>query len=275
MPCVENQILMAYLQVMVVAPRLRCGLGNRLFQMVAAIGEAERTDTTPVFFLPRMSHSDHGNFQLLLTLFPKIKLLQTAPAWLEVEEKDLPTKIGGPLVVLSGFFQDTRFFPKPDNPYMPRLPTIHPRGAWAIHFRFGDYQILKHYHVDLARYYFYTVSKIPKGETLVLFSDSPERLKPIQEELSTLGYKVEIFNNPDTLESLKAFASCVKGSICSNSTFAWWAAYFAWVQSKGYKAYFPNRWIVNTPPPNLNYSFTQFINIDEIVCPPLLSFSHS
>ena len=264
---------------MAVAPRLRCGLGNRLFQTVAAIGEAERKGKTPVFFLPRMSHSDHGNFELLITLFPKIKILETAPAWLELEEKDVPSSLGGPLIVLSGYFQDTRFFPSPGNVYMPKLPSLaNPQNAWAIHFRFGDYQQLKHYHVDLARYYFYTVSKIPKGETLVLFSDSPDRLEPIQNELSSLGYKVVIFKDTDTLETLKAFASCVKGSICSNSTFAWWAAYFAWSSqnSLNYKAYFPNRWIVNRAPLNLfNYPFTQSINLEEIVCPPLLSFSHA
>ena len=32
-----------------IAPRLRCGLGNRLFQTVAAITAAERTGATPVF----------------------------------------------------------------------------------------------------------------------------------------------------------------------------------------------------------------------------------
>ena len=257
-----------------VAPRLCCGLGNRLFQTVAAIGEAERLGRKPVFFLPRMSH-EHGGFDLLLRLFPNIPILQTAPTWEEVDEADIAAPKES-LLVLSGFFQDTKFFPSSSH-YLPKLPRTSPIDSWAIHFRFGDYQKLKHYHVDLSRYYLYVLkTKITKGSLLTLFSDSPERLAPISKEFETLGYKVQIFNKQDILETLKAFASCVKGAVCSNSTFSWWAAYFANAQAPGYKAYFPNRWIVNKPPVNLNHSFTQFIDLEAISAEPaLLSFSHS
>lgn len=264
-----------------VAPRLCCGLGNRLFQTVAAIGEAERLGRKPVFFLPRMSH-EHGGFELLMQLFPNIPILQTAPTWEQVDEDSLKLPLKLPqesLLVLSGFFQDTRFFPSSSH-YLPRLPSqSRPIDSWAIHFRFGDYQNLKHYHVDLSRYYLHVLkTKIPRGSLITLFSDSPDRLAPISKEIESLGYKVQIFNKQDILETLKAFASCVKGAICSNSTFSWWAAYFAWAQAQApeYKAYFPNRWIVNKPPVNLNHSFTQSIDLDAISAEPaLLSFSHS
>jgi hypothetical protein len=71
-----------------VAPRLVCGLGNRLFQTVAAIHAAEVTDAEPVFFLPRMGRSEHGNFETLLILFPNIRIIETAPEWLEVNEQE-------------------------------------------------------------------------------------------------------------------------------------------------------------------------------------------
>ncbi len=261
-----------------ISVKLCCGLGNRLFQMTAAIGEAERQNKQPVFFLPRMSGAHHGNFELLRTLFSSLPIIETAPEWEEVKEGQQPQS--DKLVVFSGYFQNTDYFPE-DNFYMPCLPSPLPeKDSWAIHFRFGDYQKLPHYHVNLSPYYYYTITrKIPKYSKLTLFSDSPDRLPSIQKELTDLGYTVEIFDNPDTLETLKAFSACVKGSICSNSTFAWWAAWFTWRRKNQdqYKAYFPKQWIVGREPFNLfNLPFTQSVNLEEIPASPrLLSFSHS
>ena len=273
-----------------IAPRLRCGLGNRLFQTVAAITAAERTGATPVFLLPRMSHLDHGNFETLLTLFPKIKILESASEWKEVQEDGaqlIPSIPDSRIIVLSGFFQNSENCPKsPDlMPCLPCLPHLHVPSqmqrereislTWAIHFRFGDYTILEHYHVDLSKYYFYTITKfIPKGSKIVLFSDTP-RLQPIADEIRSMGYEVLIYDNPDTLATLHAFAACGAGAICSNSTFSWWAAYFASPASSEYKAYFPSRWMKHSTPNLFTLPFTQTICLDSIYASPQLkTFSH-
>jgi len=263
-----------------IAPRLVCGLGNRLFQTVAAIRLADLYRREPVFFLPRMGRGEHGNFETLLTLFPKIKIVETAPSWSEAAENDdgtLPTVDSSSLIVLSGFFQNTENFPSLPNKYLPQLPSPLPlTNRWAVHFRLGDYQILPHYHIGLSCYYYRTITeKIPSKSTICLFSDSPEKLPPIAKEIEDLGYKVEIYENDDLIETFREFASCSSGSVCSNSTFCWWAAYFAWKEAgPHYNAYFPDRWIMNHITRVFTLPFTQTIKIDEIPAfPRLNSFS--
>lgn len=264
-----------------IAPRLVCGLGNRLFQTVAAIKAAEINCEEPVFFLPRMSRAEHGNYDTVFTLFPNIRIIETAPEWLELNEREdgsLPSFTKSPLTVLAGFFLNTENFPTPLNKYLPTLPSPYPAtDRWAIHFRFGDYQILPHFHVGLGKYYYKTIlEKIPNNANVCLFSDSPDRLPLIAKELQGFGYTVEIYENNDAIETFRVFASCSAGSICSNSTFSWWAAYFAWRQTNGeYKAYFPNRWTLDTTIRLFTLPFTQSVDIDEISAfPTLNSFSH-
>lgn len=268
-----------------VAPKLVCGLGNRLFQMVAAIKACENSPGhEPVIFLPRYTAAEHGDYELLFTLFPNIHIVESADSWVEVGTKEydslVPKPTNAPLTLISGFFQNSENFPSLTNKYLPSLPNyLPPTNAWAIHFRFGDYQKLPHYHVGLSKYYGASIQKIPKDVTIYLFSDSPARLSPIAEELQRFGYTVEIFQDSDTLKTLQKFASCQGGSICSNSTFSWWAAFFAWrfVNDTKYRAFFPDRWMNGHRPVNLfEFPYTFPISINSLdAFPHLNSFSHS
>jgi hypothetical protein len=268
-----------------VAPVLTCGLGNRLFQTVAAIKLAEDLDTIPVFFLPRMCRSEHGNFSLLQTLCP-LQIIEKSTEWdtyCETQDKTIPpiTQTSNP-IVLSGFFQNSENFT--NSPYLKllRLPrSLEPSKGWAIHFRIGDYSILPHHQIaGLQQYYYHLIhTKIPKGSSITLYSDSLKKLPIIAQEITEWGYTVEIFNSEDVLKTLMHFASKQGGSICGNSTFAWWAAYFANQQSDGsYKAFFPDIWMNQEDGryPNLfTLPFTQSVKISSIPeFPKLSSFSY-
>lgn len=256
---------------------------------MAAVGEAERQGKEPVFFLPRMCHYEHGEFSLLQKLFPTLRLLETETTWHEVKENADGTipPITSPErfpVVLSGFFQNTQNFPSDKSLDLPRLPTNEPlpplKKAWAVHFRLGDYKILPHHQIALGPYYAQTMlNRVSKGSRIVLFSDSQDALPAIAMELEEMGYEPVIWTGEDVLETFKAFSACSLGAICSNSTFAWWAAYFAQERIDSlpeYKAYFPDRWLMNQPTPQiLNLPFTQPVKLSELQpSPTLKSFTY-
>jgi len=266
-------------ELMWVAPRLRCGLGNRLFQTIAATALAEKTGREAVLLLPRMSHYEHGEFELLPKLFPQLRIVEDAQSWETLEETNPLASTQSPRIVLSGFYQDSAFFPDLSSqtawPRIPFPPTLTPRVA--VHFRLGDYKILPHHQLPLASYYYHVITSFPRETPLLLFSDSPEDLPAIQAELISLGYPTEIYTG-SPLDTFIAFSSCQRGAVCSNSTFAWWCAFFAWnvSGSDSYKAHFPSPWMPGNPALNLfNLPFTQSHDLVTIPAfPRLNSFSY-
>lgn len=269
-----------------ISTKLTGGLGNRFFQIMAAIGAAERRGYRPVFFLPSMTRSDHGPFDTVLQFFPNILVLESAAEWNLLKENDIEQKVderkltGKRPVVLEGYFQNTDNFPSLSSKYLPEIPHSGKQESQekvAIHFRFGDYRILPHHQMDLGSYYAKCIGQYPKGTTFLLFSDTLEKLPEIADEIREMGYTVEVFSEKDILKTLHAFASCSLGSICSNSTFSWWAAWFAWRRNgPSYSAYFPNKWLQDRMPWNIfTFPFTRFYVLSSLPAfPRLKSFSY-
>jgi hypothetical protein len=80
-----------------------------------------------------------------------------------------------------------------------------------------------------------------------------------------MGYNTTIYTTEDTYETLIEFSRCSAGSICSNSTFSWWAAFLTFQNNPQYKAYFPDRWVRGKPTPTIfTLPFTQVIQLDNI-----------
>jgi hypothetical protein len=253
-----------------IAPRLSDGLGNRLFQFAAAAGVAEATGKPLVFFLPRCDTAPHGPFDSMFKLFPSVPLLWSASGWSEVKEEEymrwshmeIPE---GPTVIL-GYRQSPKYFKsveiRPDWHTALRsyryevlrsadLSDLNDRKRTvALHVRLGDYRALPHHQEDLAWYYVQALKKVPRGSRIHLFSDEPEVCSNFFRDLvgTFNDLQFTVAEARQDVASLYEMANCLGGTICANSTFSWWGAYFAH-QAGAPFATVPNRWGKGLPDP--------------------------
>ena len=237
---------------MYVVPRLTDGLGNRLFQYAVALGLAKKWGRILAFSRDFLLPTNHGDSEDFFKLFPDVPIISgpTAPKILGVSEAQLFSFIDfeEPIadVVIVGHAHNPQYFRtvdiRPSWPLVPQEVT----GAWMIHFRRGDYDILPQYSVELTRYYRRCLLAVPEGSKLRVFSDEPERCKDLLDSVVD-GRHFDISWSGETVDykALYEMSLCTGGAITANSTFSWWGAYFAKANANardGYRAYYPSSW---------------------------------
>jgi hypothetical protein len=262
-----------------IAAHLTGGLGNRLFQLSAALGLSEKWKKDTVFFLPKCGPTNHGPFDTLFRMFPQIPIVETASEWelLEEAKGDLytyhpfaDTPITKLPTIVHGFRQSPLYFPTTgvqahlhellDSKRWSMLLTKYDltrqdqkEKTFFLHVRLGDYLLLPHHQVNLQHYYIQCLSKIPQRSRVLFFSDEPERVKEIfQHIVQALGHSFQATNESDELESLSLMSQCWGGAITANSTFSWWGAYFGKTRcsnTDAFLAFYPDTWGAGLPVP--------------------------
>jgi hypothetical protein len=262
-----------------IAAHLTGGLGNRLFQLSAALGLSEKWKKDTVFFLPKCGPTNHGPFDTLFRMFPQIPIVETASEWelLEEAKGDLytyhpfaDTPITNLPTIVHGFRQSPLYFPTTgvqahlhellDSKRWSMLLTKYDltrqdqkEKTFFLHVRLGDYLLLPHHQVNLQHYYIQCLSKIPQRSRVLFFSDEPERVKEIfQHIVQALGHSFQATNESDELESLSLMSQCWGGAITANSTFSWWGAYFGKTRcsnTDAFLAFYPDTWGAGLPVP--------------------------
>jgi hypothetical protein len=273
-----------------VAPKVSSGLGNRLFQFAAAAGAARRWGRRAVFFLPRCSGSPHGAFNTIFRMFPSVEVINTAPTWTELQEpprrfyEHIPLGAEAPApgaIVIAGYRQSPEYFTEiPITPDWASalgpggsaaieaeagLETAAERGRTvALHVRLGDYLNLPHHQQDLSWYYVEALKHVPAGSRIHLFSDEPEKCLEYFKRLigSFEGLTLTVAKKRSDVEGLYEFSCCLGGTICANSTYSWWGAYFAHARGAAW-ATVPSHWGQGQPEPvDLFCSWMRVIDVE-------------
>jgi hypothetical protein len=228
------------------------GFGNRVFQILAAKHFAEKTNHTFVLHKDFIVENPHQpldqTMEELRILFGELPLYTGEPrTWFPVVEEsfhqynyasELLYRQSGKDIVLKGYFQNEKYFPKekPSIPIRPRLNT------YFLHLRFGDYVNSVH-DVGLATYYRKAIENIVANNqlsTFLVFSDEPDKVDDyIQKEIMyPIRYTISTAGTP--LAVLKEMAEC-SGGVCANSSLSYLGAYFQ--QKPRGKIFMPNIWM--------------------------------
>lgn len=252
-----------------VSIQLSAGLGNRLFQIAAMLGYAEKYGHTPILVKEWMTPDVHPTTEKVYEFFPDIPVIEKPTGeWLTLAMKpeycfkyiEL-TNAGDKNIKLEGYFQSYSYFPK-----KPVLPTflsnvpLQPKNTVFLHVRRADFlsPFNKHHNVDLTNYYEAALlrTKALYGNNFHIYVFSDDILWCKNNLTVKYNHLVSaekwIWENVGNSEiaGLCGMSGCDAGGICANSTYSWWGAYFSYCKHNDNGIYyFPSTWGYPPLPP--------------------------
>jgi len=226
-----------------VTVELRNGLGNRIFQLLAAIGYGEKHKKEAVICraFNNDGPKDHERDLIvpLRKIFPSIKILDFISPFNIVGERQYfkynELDYFNDNVVLKGYFQAEDYLPS--NSLIPNIRTAHYDNTYFIHIRAGDYLLFQNeWGIDVVDYLTKCFSIIKSKIKYLVFSDNPEYANKIMKHCK-VNYSIS--NKTDAYETLIEMANC-SGGICANSSFSWLGGLFQ--KERRGKIFMPSLW---------------------------------
>ena len=240
------------------------GLANRIIQIYAGLGYAEKWGSEYYLSNKRMGIADHvsneESMNDLKTLFPNIKMLddsESIEGWKKIDEGEhfKYKMIDNPNtnVILEGYFQSTKYFPQ--NLPLLEIPvpsnnlfdSLNKDNIYFLHIRLGDY-VNTGFEIDLKKYYTNCINKIkeinPNAEFFILSNELEKAKAYIQDNVPILNNLTIHYDTSTKRLDTLYYMSQSKGGICSNSTFSWVGAFS--IKNK-------NKDLIFIPKPWFNY----------------------
>lgn len=255
------------------------GLCNRIFQMVFAYATARKYNIKFRFEnWEQRSHHSSQIYAWLVERFMDTPWYHLEPIEYAVEYKEPYNKFLTHLDIINeipdlktksvfipyGFFQNEKYFKEYRNDilellkepkfitdyieeaYKQFLPFI--ENSYFIHIRLGDYLTNAKHFIHLENYYEKCLEKIAEKDPraqFVLFSNESKKINYIYPRLfgnlHQYHFNYIILDEPDEVISFYLMNRCLKGGICSNSTFGWWAGWLNINENK--RLFMPSKWI--------------------------------
>jgi hypothetical protein len=235
------------------------GLGNRFFQIMAGLGFAEKWDME--LFLKEGAYNhvpEDVSKKDILQLFPRLKFIDKSINITSYKHQEIYDNIENPKsnIILSGFFNDKKYFPKHDvkihlvEPSHNIIKDIDKNKLFFIHLRLGDYKNIEDYQLP-PTYYKNSVKKIKEyiNDAIFIIITNEQSLgkefiqKELIDELANSTILYENGTSEKRLDSIYYMSQC-KGGICANSTFSWFGAYCIPHKDKNL-LFMPNPWFIS------------------------------
>lgn len=247
-----------------VIPYLHGGLGNKLFQIAAALGYANMYHRTLVLSPSLIEIPNYTRGNHLDTIFNKLPRVDITPKeQYTMSNEEYSTYRQIPYMksdfILRGYFQNEKYFQNCKkeilNLFRPsetmidnlRFNYIHLDDAYFIHIRTykikrvnGEMEDFTSSHlVDLTDYFSKALELIHcENRKIYLLTDNLILAKQIYPFIQKLDY---VYVDDSDVNLLYLMSLCRYGGICSNSTFSWWGAYLN--ESRDKKIIMPRKWL--------------------------------
>lgn len=246
---------------------LRNGLGNRIFQLLAAIGYAEKYNKQCVISRAHITSgikSHEKNLESMITkIFPSINTVDSIQQYTQLREvKEMnysQLSEHKSSVVLQGYFQDERYFPS--KALIPVIRTSYYENTYFIHIRAGDYLDPGSFGLDLVKYHtkcFSELSNVTENINYLVFSNDNTYADTYMKQF---GIQYTISDKINPLETLVEMANCA-GGICANSTFSWLGGFFQ--GDRRGKIFMPSVWLRGRDCKGVYPTWATVIDVGEI-----------